>query len=131
MLKNKCLHPQLSKIIKEMGHTDLFCVTDAGFPIPDNIERVDLAWKPGEAKWLDVCEMLKEEIKIEKIYLAKEIKEKSSEMSRKFMELFEGIPIEWISHQELKVKSKECKAIVRTGEYTSFSNCILQIGVEF
>ena len=131
MKKEKCLHPQMSRVLKEAGHTDLICVTDAGFPIPENVERVELAWKPGEAKWLEVCGLIRKEIPIEKIFLAEDIKIKSPDMYKNFLELFSDTVIEWISHEELKKMSGRCRAAIHTGEYTSFSNCIITVGVDF
>ncbi len=36
-----------------------------------------------------------------------------------------------IPHEELKEMSKECKAVIRTGEFTPYSNIILKAGVLF
>ena len=41
------------------------------------------------------------------------------------------VKITFISHEELKGKLKECKAVVRTGEQTPYANIILKSGVVF
>jgi len=131
MYKGNCLNPQISKIFSETGHTDLFAVVDAGFPIPKDTERVDLIWRKGQPSWLDICGLIKDNMVIEKIYLAEEIKEINPEMKEEFEKLFYGIPIEYIKHTDLKITSKTCRAIIRTGEFIPYCNCIFVAGVNF
>ena len=131
MYKGTCLNPQLSRIMAETGHTDTLCICDAGFPMPMDVERVDLVWKKGEPKWLDVCRMIRDEMVIEKIYLACDIREKNPQILDEFLKIFEGVPVAYIDHSELKNKSKCARAVIRTGEFSSFCNCILAAGVNF
>lgn len=131
MYKGQCLHPGLLQVLAQTGHTDMLCVGDAGLPIPKGVERVDLAWKPGEAKWLDVCRLLRDEIVIEKIYLAEEMKTENPRMRKEFLEIFSDVPVEYITHEELKARTQNAKAVVRTGECSSYCNCILVAGVDF
>lgn len=131
MFKGKCLNPQLAKLMAETGHTDTICVTDAGFPIPEGPERIDLAWMPGKPGWMEVCALLREELCIEKIYLASEMLEKNRAQYEAFQELFPDVPVEFISHSELKKRSGNCRGVVRTGEFGAYCNCIFQAGVVF
>lgn len=131
MFKGECLNPQLSRIMNETGHTDLLCVADAGLPLPKEVERVDLAWKKGNPSWLEVCEMIKANMVIEKIILAGEIQEKNPEMLAAFKNLFPDARMEYIAHENLKQMSKTCRAIVRTGEFSPFCNCIFVAGCNF
>lgn len=43
MKKKGILNPRLCRVLAEMGHKDLLMIADAGFPIPGEIERIDLA----------------------------------------------------------------------------------------
>lgn len=131
MYKGECLNPQLMQILMETGHTDLLCVTDAGFPIPENVNRLDLAWKKGKPGWLEVCGLIKQELVIEKIYLSEDIKTISPQMYEDFRKLFSDTPIEFITHDSLKSMSRDSRAVIRTGEFTSFCNCIFAAGVAF
>ena len=36
------LHPQLVRILAEIRHKDTIVIGDAGLPVPDGVERVDL-----------------------------------------------------------------------------------------
>lgn len=131
MYKGQCLHPELLQVLTQTGHTDMICVGDAGLPIPKGVERVDLAWKRGEPGWLDVCRLLREEMVIEKIYLAEEMKSENPKMRKEFLELFPEVQVEYITHEELKGKTRDAKAVIRTGECSSYCNCILVAGVDF
>lgn len=133
MYKGESINPQLNKLMSQLGHTDLIGVCDAGLPIPVNVERVDLAWKKGKPEWLEVCELIKSNVNIEKIFLSEDIKTVSTEMHNKFINIFKDTEIEiiYIKHDELKKKLKESRGIVRTGEFTSFANCIFVAGVDF
>lgn len=128
MYKGECLHPQLLRIMSEIGHTDLLCVCDAGFPVPKNVERVDLGWREGEPPWLEVCKLIKNNMAIDSIYLAEEIAEKSPEKYQDFCKLFSGVEIRLIPHSDLKKKSQSGRAVIRTGEFSAYSNCIFEAG---
>lgn len=125
------MHPQLSRIMGEIGHTDLLCVCDAGFPVPQGVERVDLAWKQGEPAWLDVCRMIRNNMVFDKIYLAIEMKPKSPAILAEFLEIFKGVEVEFISHADLKKMSKGSRAVVRTGEFSAYCNCVFVCGCNF
>lgn len=131
MLKGTCINPQIATLLAQTGHTDTICITDAGFPMPMESRRIDLAWTKGKPGWLEVCELIKEEMIIEKMYLAEDIKVKSPEMHEAFVRSFHQVPIEYITHANLKIMSKDSRAVIRTGEYTSFCNCIFVAGVAF
>ena len=44
MLKTGILHPQLARVLAELRHKDTIIIGDAGLPIPNGVERVDLGW---------------------------------------------------------------------------------------
>lgn len=131
MLKGNCINPQLACVLANTGHTDYLAVVDAGFPVPLHVERVDLAWAEGKPGWLEVCELIKSQMVIEKIYLAEDIQTKSPGMCARFLEMFQGYDIEFIAHAQIKSWARDTRAVIRTGEYTSFSNCIFVAGVNF
>lgn len=131
MMKSSCIHPQLNWVLANTGHTDRLLVVDAGFPIPEEVQRVDLAWTRGKPGFIEVCRLLKEQLAVEKIYLALEIEEASQGLWQEFLHLFEGYAIEYISHEELKQKAGGARGVVRTGECTPFANCVFVAGVDF
>ena len=59
------LNGQLARVISETGHTDQIVVTDAGLPIALTVERVDLAIKADLPAFLDVLDVVLDELQIE------------------------------------------------------------------
>lgn len=135
MKKKGILNSDISRVLGYMGHTDTIAVGDCGLPIPEETERIDLALTFGKPGFMEVLKTVSEDMKVEKIVLAEEIKEKNPQILSEVQKLFEnvetGFEIEFVSHEELKRRTKECKAVIRTGETTPYANIILQSGCIF
>ena len=133
MKRNGILNSDISRVLSYMGHTDWICVGDCGLPIPDEVERIDLALEFGVPTFMKTLEVVAKDMKIEKIILAEEIKTQNEKVLAEINELFkdQNIEVEYVSHVELKAKTKECKAVIRTGETTPYANIILQSGCIF
>lgn len=133
MKKSGILNSDISRVLSYMGHTDCIAIGDCGLPIPEETERIDLALTFGEPTFIRTLELVKGDMKIEKIVLADEIKEQNPEMLKEIEKLFDGENVEWefVSHTELKKQTSSCKAVIRTGETTPYSNIILQSGCIF
>ena len=133
MKKAGILNSDISRVLSYMGHTDTICIGDCGLPIPDEVERIDLALKFGIPTFMDTLKVVKEDMKIEKIVLATEIKEQNKKVLKEIEDLFEGegVEVEYVPHTELKAQTKDCKAVIRTGETTPYANIILQSGCIF
>ena len=118
-----------------MGHTDWICIGDCGLPIPDEVERIDLTVKFGVPRFMEVLKEVEKDMKVERIILAEEIKEKNQEVLVEVNDLFDcqdsPISIEFVPHEELKQMTKRCKAVIRTGENSPYANIILQSGCIF
>lgn len=133
MKKNGILNSDISRVLSYMGHTDWICVGDCGLPIPDEVERIDLALEFGVPTFMKTLEVVTGDMKVEKIILAEEIKAQNPKVLGEIEALFKGqnIEVEYVSHTELKEKTKNCKAVIRTGETTPYANIILQSGSIF
>lgn len=133
MKKAGILNSDISRVLSYMGHTDTICIGDCGLPIPDEVERIDLALKFGVPTFMETLRVVKEDMKIEKIVLATEIKEQNKKVLKEIEDLFEGegVEVEYVPHTELKAQTKDCKAVIRTGETTPYANIILQSGCIF
>ena len=90
MKKIGTLNSRLSKVIAEMGHTDTLAVADAGLPIPDETERIDLALTRGVPGFLQTLQTVLEELEVEEVVLAEEIRTATSSSTR-LCELLQGI----------------------------------------
>ena len=131
MKKTKILNSDLSAVIALMGHTDTIAIGDAGLPIPDSSQRIDLAVKRNLPSFLDVLETVLYELEVEEVTIASEMIENNPELYKKMNELFSSIKINLVAHSEFKEMTKKCKAVVRTGECMPFANIILHSGVAF
>ena len=133
MKKQGILNSDISRVLSYMGHTDCIAVGDCGLPIPDEVERIDLALEFGVPSFMDVLRVITKDMKVEKIVLAEEIREQIPKILGEIKELFAGQELEtvFVSHTELKKQTRECKAVIRTGETTPYANIILQSGCIF
>ena len=133
MKRHGILNSDISRVLSYMGHTDCIWIGDCGLPIPDETERIDLAVKFGVPTFMDVLKEVGNDMKIEKIVLAEEIKEYNPQILAEIKEYFAGqeVEVEYVSHVGLKQMTKECKAVIRTGETTPYANIILQSGCIF
>lgn len=127
------LNSEISRVLSYLGHTDCICIGDCGLPIPDEVERIDLALAFGEPTFMRTLEVVAGDMKVEKIVLAEEIKTQNPAVLRQVEDLFAGqnIEVEFVSHTELKARTHDCKAVIRTGETTPYANVILQSGCIF
>ncbi|MBQ2923639.1 MAG: D-ribose pyranase [Lachnospiraceae bacterium] len=133
MKKAGILNSDISRVLSYLGHTDTICIGDCGLPIPDEVERIDLALCFGEPTFMRTLEMIAGDMKIEKIVLAEEIKVQNKEVLSQIKALFaeQNVEVEYVPHTELKAQTKQCKAVIRTGETTPYANVILQAGCIF
>ena len=127
------LNSDISRVLSYMGHTDCLCIGDCGLPIPDEVERIDLALAFGEPTFMRTLEIVVGDMKVEKIILAEEIKTQNPAVLSQIEALFAGqnVDTEFVSHVELKQQTRDCKAVIRTGEITPYANIILQAGCIF
>ncbi|HHQ4731563.1 MULTISPECIES: D-ribose pyranase [Aeromonas] len=139
MKRGVLLNAPLSALVAQMGHTDEITVCDAGLPIPAGPERIDLALMAGTPSLATVLTALLTELVVEKVIMASEIKQISPAAHQALVDQLEAhaaaqgksIAIEYCLHEEFKTRSRQSKAIVRSGEVTPYANLILCAGVAF
>ena len=131
MKKTKLINSEISYTISKMGHTDSLTIGDCGLPIPSEVNRIDLALKYGVPTFLETLDTVLEELCVEEIVIASEIKEMNEAIYNEILKRFENTKITYVSHEEFKKQTKESKAVVRTGECSPYANIILKSGVVF
>lgn len=130
MKKHGILNSMLSGLIASLGHTDLLVVADAGLPIPPGIPVIDLAVRCGVPSFEDVLTAVAGEVQIEQIVIASETQQTGDPLPE-VAELFAGVPVTAVPHEEFKERTARARAVVRTGECSPYHNVILQAGVVF
>jgi D-ribose pyranase len=125
------LNRDISDILTRAGHQDEICICDAGFAMPTEVKSVDISLKDNCPKLIDVLEEIKKYFSIEKIIIADVTKTHNPTMFKNIVDTFKNkVELEIISHEEFKVRSKRVKGIIRTGEFTAYSNVILVSGAK-
>jgi len=132
MKKHGTLNAQLSRVLAELGHGDSIVIADCGLPIPDGVERIDLALTPGIPSFFDVLKVVLEDMQVERAVLADEIRSHNTKVSASVEALQEaGIAVKLVKHEQFKALTRNARAVIRTGEATPYANVILYSGVIF
>ncbi|MGX7031337.1 D-ribose pyranase [Vagococcus zengguangii] len=129
MKKNGLLNSEISKILDDLRHTDQIVIGDCGLPVPNGVKQIDLSLKLGVPKFLDVLELIINEMQVEQAIIATEISDNNPEVEAKIKAT--NLPLDYVNHERFKELTKEAKVIIRTGEATPYANIILQSGVIF
>jgi D-ribose pyranase len=122
------LNRDIAESISKMGHMDEMIVCDAGFPIPDGVKTIDISLSENIPTVDDFLKILKKYFSVEKLVLAEETKKVSPSKFKKICGIFDKAEVEIIPHTELKKRSRNVKAIVRTGDFTAFTNVLIVSG---
>jgi len=129
MKETGLLNIEISDAIAHLGHMDELIICDAGFPIPVGIRVIDLSLKVNQPTTLEVLTEILQHFSVEKIILAEETQEHSPSMFTKLTGLFDqNVAVETMPHINLKQRSRGVKAVVRTGDFTAYSNILLVSG---
>ncbi|MCT8977523.1 D-ribose pyranase [Clostridium sp. CX1] len=131
MRKTTLLNSGISEVISRMGHTDGLAIGDCGLPIPEGTKRLDIALIKNVPGFIDTLKAILTELEIEEVEIAKETAEVSPHIYEEIKKSIGDVKITLISHEQLKEKLKDCKAVIRTGEQTPYANVILRSGVVF
>lgn len=120
------LNSDIADVISRLGHMDEVIVCDAGFPIPLGVRTVDLALAVNRPTVTEVLAVLLPDFSVERIVLAEETRQHSPSMYARLTELFgASVAVETMPHATFKQRSKTVKAIIRTGDFTAYSNILL------
>jgi len=131
MKRGKLLNAELNHAIAAMGHGDLMIVCDAGFPIPSNAWRIDLAITQDVPDLETVLSAINGAFIPEKVSYAAEMAENNPPLLEKVKRLFAASAHEPIPHQQiLGEMAAKAKVIVRTGAFDPWGNILLYSGVD-
>lgn len=123
------LNREISDVLSIMGHQDELIVCDAGFPIPLGVRTADISLAKDKPTVLELLEELIKHFSVEKLILAEETKNVSPTKFKNIVELFpKDIPVETMPHTQFKQRSTKVKAVIRTGDFTAYSNVLLISG---
>jgi D-ribose pyranase len=131
MKNGSILNAELNHAIATMGHTDLMIVCDAGFPIPNDAWRIDLALVQDVPDLETVLSAIADNLIVEKVSYAAEMAENNPPLLEKVQRLFAESTHEPIPHEQiLGEMAAKAKVIVRTGAFDPWGNILLYGGVD-
>ncbi len=128
MKRSGILQPDICRLLVSAGHTDYFLITDRGFPVPPEPERIDLALVDDLPTVLDVLKAVHAEFVIDRVVIAAEMVTFSPARVETLRELLGDTPLETMSHIELMRLGHDAKATIRTGDTTPYANLIVVSG---
>ncbi|WP_435928420.1 D-ribose pyranase [Dryocola sp. BD613] len=139
MKKGTVLNADISSVISRLGHTDTLVVADAGLPIPRSTQRIDLALTHGVPGFMQVVDVVTQEMQVESAILAQEIQQYNPELHETLLkhigqlQQHQGntIAVRYISHEQFKKHTADAHAVIRSGECSPYANIILCAGVNF
>ena len=129
MLSQGIIHAKLAAALARLRHTDIFVISDSGFPTPPGVEVIDLAIVYGVPTFDSVLAAVAAEIVVEKATMATETYEHNAPKADRIRAFFPDV-VE-VSHEHLKLMAASAQLVVRTGEATPYSNVVLQAVVAF
>lgn len=136
MKRGFLLNRHLSELVASLGHMDEVVIADAGLPVPAGVRVIDLTVSPGVPGFFQVLAAIKTELIVEAAIFAEEVSsnlrgQMEGEITSWSSETGKPIATSTISHEAFKHRTRQAKAIIRTGETTPYANVILVSGVAF
>ena len=120
------LNAELSHAVADAGHTDRLMVVDAGFPIPADAWRIDLALTRGVPEVSTVLEAIHDELIPERVLYAEDVPEMNPDFDAILRDLYDGsgaeldtVPheaiLEYIDNEDVDLTVMGSKT--RSGDY--------------
>jgi len=139
MKKGPVLNSEISAVISRLGHTDTLVVCDAGLPVPQSTQRIDMALTQGVPGFMQVLEVVTAEMQVEAAIIASEIEEQNPQLHETLLKHIEQlqkhqgntINVRYVTHEQFKKQTADSQAVIRSGECSPYANIILCAGVTF
>jgi D-ribose pyranase len=128
MRESGILNRDINDVLSTLGHTDEMIVCDAGFAIPAGIRTVDISYSENKPTVPEILRELRKHLSVENVVISEDTQK---QMPQRFQELARAlgeVPVEIITQSELRARAKSVKAIIRTGDFSAFSNVLIVSG---
>ena len=122
------LNPEIARLIRTIGHTDMLLLADKGFPVPKYVETFDISLSAGIPMIPEVIDAISGGFSFDRIIAAAEMKAASPARVKELKRRYRGTPIEFMPHMEFKHLAETCKRAIRTGDDLPYANLILVCG---
>ena len=126
--EDKLLNAEIARLIRTIGHTDMLLLADKGFPVPRDVETLDISLTSGIPLIPDVIDAISGGFSFDRIIGATEMKAASPARVKELKRKYRGTPVEFMAHVEFKHVAETCKKAIRTGDDVAYGNIILVCG---
>ena len=132
MKRRGVINQPLSQALAGLGHGDCFLLCDAGFPIPKDVERIDLALSFNVPSMQQCLKAILDEIVVQKVIYAAEMPELNADGAAFVRQTFQNQEVVQVPQSELVELAQKAKFIVCSGELGCYSNILMEAasGVE-
>ena len=65
MQRHGILNSHIAKVLADLGHTDTICISDCGLPVPEGVQKIDLALDFGVPSFEQVVSIIAKHMKSE------------------------------------------------------------------
>ena len=98
MKKTGIINSEVSAVVANMGHMDWLSIGDAGMPVPFGTKKIDLAVDKELPSFMDVLNNVLKEMKVQKIYLAEEIKDQNTAQLENLKKALPDVEVGFMAH---------------------------------
>ncbi|WP_103500844.1 MULTISPECIES: D-ribose pyranase [Streptomyces] len=131
MKRRGILNDKLSAALATLGHTDLVLVVDAGFPVPREADRIDLAIAENLPDLRTVIGLIADELVVEGVVRAEEVPSNNPLLDTWLRERFDDAEFTTRTHADMLGElARSAKVVVRTGAFEPWGNIGLYCGVD-
>ncbi len=133
MKKFGILNRKLNDALASLGHTDIFVITDAGFPLPYDAQpgtiSIDLAIAQDLPDIPTILKLINDEVIYEECYVAAYQQQYNPALHQKVLSIVKRCEVKAIPHEQLMEITKKAKVIIRTGSFDPWGNVVLVSGI--
>ena len=131
MKLGRILNKKLNTAIADMGHGDTLVICDAGFPIPSDEQRIDLALEKDVPTIEQVLDLILSDFCYEKVLVATELKAFNRPLYDAVERICGRCPVSAMPYAEfMATVPRAAKYIVRTGAFNPYGNIALTSAVD-
>ena len=129
MRETGIVNREICDILSTLGHTDEMIVCDAGFAIPSGVRTIDISLAENRPTVPEVLAELRKHFSVEKLVISEETKKVVPSRFKELTKSFgKGVGLEIITQPAIRARARTVKAIIRTGDFTAYSNILLVSG---
>lgn len=131
MKLGRILNKKLNTAIVDLGHGDVLVICDAGFPIPTDAQRIDLAMEKDVPTIQQVLDLVLSDLCYEKVTVSEGMKKYNKPLFDDVQKACVRCPVDLIPYDEfMAIYPQKAKFIVRSGAFEPHGNIALVSAVD-